>query len=416
MCNYGKLDDVTIVQDVNTNKTCLYDLTPEQEKANCLISTYLEVYGQLIVCVSGLFFNSLTVLIFFNQKKLLSVFFNRLLLCLVIMDNVYLSITILDVWLLTNEHLYHDYALFYPMFCFVYPIKSIIACCTTYMIVMLALEKYNAISKPQNRRVQNLSVTEEETWLRVLKFVGTIVLICTLFKSPGFWEFNIEVIEDGRDINSQSLFNNSLVLATDEDKTTNTTTNLILSDMRRDKLYVLLYTNLANLIFTGLLPLALILYLNIHVYKGFRKFNERRTSMHQQNPQTRNRRPPTTIDNSQSIILFAIVFVFIICHTLRILLNVEDLIYHETRIEEIEKGCKYGTRYWALLAIPFSELLLRLNSSLNFFIYCAFNKSFRNVICTHISKMLKVCNIEQDNEESMANNYELQPLRRNQTV
>ena len=417
MYEYSKLDNVTFVQDVHTNQTCLYNLTPQQEKTLFMVSTYLEVYGQLIVCVGGLFLNSLAVLIFVNKKKLLSVFFNRLLLCLMIMDNLYLSITILGAWLIANERLHYDYTLSCTFFYFVCPIKGIIMCCTIYMTVILALERYNAITRPQIPQARNLQVTEQVTWSRVLKFVGPIVLICILFKSPLFWEFNIEVVEDGeRDINNKSLSNNTLVLSTEDDKTHDIIIHLALSNMRQDQLYVLLYINLANLIFTCLLPLGLMVYFNVHVYRGLLKFNQRRASMRpsmEQNTQnTRNNQPD--IDKSQSVILLAIVLIFIICHTLRIFLNIEDWIHNKTRIEEMKKGCTYGTRYWVLLTILTSEILLRLNSSLNFFIYFAFNNSFRSVICRHISKMLNMCGNRKDRDDSEANNYELHPLNPHQ--
>ena len=365
-------------------------------------------------------FNSLTVLLLVTEKKLLSVFFNKLLLCLVIIDNVYLSITILDVWIISTERLYENYALFYSLFFIVYPTRSIIMCCTIYMTAILSFERYSAIATPLRHRTQS---TEEVTWLRVLKFVGPMVLICTLFNIPKLFEYSVETIE-AKDTINKSPSRSSVVLAKEYHNTHNITTNLILSHMRRNKLYVLLYINFANIPITGVVPLLAILYLNFHVYKGLNKFIRRRAALRSMRrastapitrlcPEGRNNGPAS--HRSQSLILFAIVLLFIVCHALRILLNAEDFIYHENIIEEMGKGCKYGTRYWALLVVPISEILLRFNSSLTFFIYCAFNRSFRNAICRNISKMLNKCSSIHSNEDSVENNYELQALRTTRT-
>ena len=170
--------------------------------------------------------------------------------------------------------------------------------------------------------------------------------------------------------------------------TDNITTKIVLSDLRKNSTYVLLYKGFANFIVTGILPLILLAYFNFRIYKGMLIFARRLPSRNLVVIQLETNYTHTRIKNerTQSIILFAIVIIFLMCHILRIALNLEDWIYHEARIKEREKGCKYGTRYWALLASPISEILLEMNSSVIFFIYCFFNKSFRNVINTKCLK------------------------------
>ena len=97
---------------------------------------------------------------------------------------------------------------------------------------------------------------------------------------------------------------------------------------------------------------------------------------------------------NQTIILFAIVGTFVVCHILRIILSIEEFVIHHTTFISLSNNCKYGHPYWVFISIPISEVLLKLNSSVNFFIYCAFNKSFRGVIHQHFMCIFKCWRIE----------------------
>ena len=367
------------------DEICLYELTAGQEETCCSIKNSLDVYGRQILCWGGLFFNSITILLFFN-KGLSGVFFNRLLLCLAIFDNMYLIISIMDAWISSQENpnFYHDYAYFF----IIYPAKNITMCCTIYMTLLLAFERYNSTTNPH--------VKKEVSWIGVLKFVLPVVVFSILFKMPTFFDFDVASIKVGGDNNKQSFPNTGYVIAEhiSIEKTYNITTRITVSNMRSDELYVLLYMTIANIIFTGVLPVALLAFLNFHIYKGVTKFHQRRGTILSTGLGVQPANDKTSDEITQAKILFAIVLVFVLCHTLRILLNLEDWIGHKTRFDEYEnKGCKYGTPYWALVAIPISEILLRVNASINFFIYCAFNKSFRSVIFTHTLKTLTDCGI-----------------------
>ena len=152
------------------NITCLYNFTEEEENICCTLTNFLSFYGQLIVCFSGLFLNTITILLFFD-KKLASVFFNRLLLCLAIIDNLYLTSTLLEVYIFSKSNLsfHHHYAFYF----IVYPARGITMCCTIYMTVVLALERYTSIVSPHtNPRVVS--------WTRVARFVGPVVLFLSL--------------------------------------------------------------------------------------------------------------------------------------------------------------------------------------------------------------------------------------------
>ena len=103
----------------------------------------------------------------------------------------------------------------------------------------------------------------------------------------------------------------------------------------------------------------------------------------------------------QTMILFAVVILFGLFHILRIILNIEEFLGLDNRKIAKEKGCEW-LQYWTIIASPVSHLLLQLNSSFNFIIYCYFNKSFREKLIVSISaikpKFLKIICCQNINE------------------
>ena len=70
---------------------------------------------------------------------------------------------------------------------------------------------------------------------------------------------------------------------------------------------------------------------------------------------------------------------FALCHSLRIFLNIHECWNVQRFHEERARGCS-GVRFWVLILVPISDLLVVLNSSLNFLVYIIFDKSFQDVL------------------------------------
>ena len=79
-------------------------------------------------------------------------------------------------------------------------------------------------------------------------------------------------------------------------------------------------------------------------------------------------------DVKRTFVLFSIVFCFIFCHSLRFILNMEELIMHFT--EDPEFNCD-DSNFWVQVLIPLNQLLLMINPSAHFFIYVFFDQGFR---------------------------------------
>lgn len=94
-------------------------------------------------------------------------------------------------------------------------------------------------------------------------------------------------------------------------------------------------------------------------------------------------------ETRQAILLFAIVILFVCCHSLRILLNVNELLTLKVVRSSIKNGC-FGVPFWALVGVPVSHFLITFNSSVNFFIYCFMCTTFRRILLANIKKVKMV--------------------------
>ena len=124
----------------------------------------------------------------------------------------------------------------------------------------------------------------------------------------------------------------------------NISTKFVVSTFRRNYLYVLIYVNIANIVVTGIIPLVSLTYFNYHIHKGMHHFVRRRATLRRPGDlvKTKQLQKENKNQRNQTIILFAIVCNFVVCHILRIVLNVEDMIIHNTTFADLDSNCTYG--------------------------------------------------------------------------
>ena len=389
MCICDLENTTSFTNESTENDTCLFKKDPNLEYICCLLQQYLEVEGRLVVCFVGLFFNVLVIILLLD-KKLKNELFNRLLLYLVVMDSIYLLIAVVDIWIYwigreqqpSFDHLY----LFYFI---IKPLKGISRLSITYLTIILSLQRYRTIAKPLDMLIRNQHANKT-TWIQTFKFTVPVIVISIIYMIPEFFEFSIlrHDLEDGNNSTNISLTVISDKIVSDD---SNYILTLQPSDLRWSETYVLIYMNIGNIIITGIIPVLMLAYFNFYVYQGMKNFLkrrwERRNVEHeidsQHNAEIRNQL-------NQTIILFAIVLIFIVTNILRISLNISDLILHDTTKRLYDDNCTYGLPYWHMIAIPISQILMDLNSSVNFFVYCAFNQSFRSVIHQHACRLLDI--------------------------
>ena len=87
---------------------------------------------------------------------------------------------------------------------------------------------------------------------------------------------------------------------------------------------------------------------------------------------------------------------FVLCHSLRIILNLDELLNLSRFKREREKGC-HGIKFWVRLSLPINSLMIIFNSSANFIIYVLFDRGFQQVL-RHIFTIRRELPIDNTNE------------------
>ena len=130
--------------------------------------------------------------------------------------------------------------------------------------------------------------------------------------------------------------------------------------------------------------------------------------------QTVNEKRRSFEDNLAKIFL-GFVFVFLICHTPRLFLNIHELIVMEEAMK-CQSLRQEPFSLWSLLLINVSHFLLVLNSSTNILVYCFMSSKFRDE-CKKFQQQCKstsCCKLyEKDGTASLA--HTMKP-RRAQTI
>ena len=121
-------------------------------------------------------------------------------------------------------------------------------------------------------------------------------------------------------------------------------------------------------------------------------------------------------DLKKTFILFSIVVLFALCHSLRVAFNIDEFIYRMRQNTTSYKVCR-STRIWTKYVGPFNQLSIILNSSLNFFIYALFDTGFQQVLKKRLNmnynsptcenEAAERTGVSHDNKRTMNNIIEL---------
>ena len=352
-------------------QTFCSDLSEDEWKIYNKFSWWLEGVGISVVGSFGIMFNIIAIFVLMSQE-MVTIRFNNLVVTLAIVDNLFLLTSIF-------YHTAHSFELQvkfsyihqWVFAKFVYPWRGISMCCSAYITVALALDRYNAVSNPSKYKASMRSHTNPIT--PVLRCTLPIICLSILFNIPKYFDLDIKM---------QSSFN---VTSLTNESISNQTQiyGLIATNLRKNKKFVLWYVNVANFIVTCFIPLASLIYLNGQLIWKRKKFLqrqiERRKSSVYSSEFRRYSSSWTASHTQQTIILHTIVIVFMLCHALRIALNIEEWITMEDNIKARELGCS-NSKFWSTIAQTVSHLLLQINSGANFFIYSLHNDTFCKVL------------------------------------
>ena len=365
--------------DYKNNTTCANTEISEADDAFLDIYVWwMEVFGNLSISIVGVVLNIITIVVLLTSN-MRNNFFNRLLFCLAIFDNLYLICEISEVSRLLNPTAAHQRAFAY----FIYPVRSVCLCSSIYMTIVLTLERYQAITSPVQYRARGGIKNDKKMTKRLLTYVLPVLGVTLIYYTPKF--FDLEVVKETH-CNPGASFENSSKEIDEVSHTSNCTQEYIIlpSKLRTDHHYVLWYMNISNLVLTAFIPVVSLLYLSCKIYLSLNKFIRRQPSCRQ----TGLRQPLESIgsyqrqqrlDEKKIFILFSLVTVFVICHSLRIILNVDEFLNLPQFVKELQKGCK-NQKFWDRILIPLNQLFLIINASAHFFIYVFFDHGFQQVL------------------------------------
>ena len=369
---------------VDTNLTCdIPVFTREQVLHFKNYSWWVETIGNLCCGCVGLFLNSITIHVF-SSPALQKNFFNRLLTCLTIFDSLYITCEISEVF----RHRYNTILQQYIFVSFVYPIRNIFMLSSIYMTVVLAFERYQAITDPVQYRIRGVRTSMKQ---QLLSHLLPGVMFAVVYCIPRFFELYVGDRNECNHYSNGTLLNiNTTTNGTTEvDEKRNCMPNygLMPTSLRSNPFYVFWYIIVANLTLTAFLPLCVLTFLNCRIITSLKKFSENKRSLRNGNSRACADSPSgkqgqnastSTTDVKKTFILFSIVLLFAICHSLRVTFNIDEFIIN---MEEMTNSqtCR-GPRTWARYLRPINPLLIILNSSLNFFIYALFDTGFQEAL------------------------------------
>lgn len=167
--------------------------------------------------------------------------------------------------------------------------------------------------------------------------VASIVAFSILYNIPRFFEVSWEV-----------------VTITTPQNTTEQHVEVQMTSMRESKAYISIYITWMYLVFMYVLPFGGLSVLNMLMYLDVRRSNARQSTL------SANEKKELRL----AIMLMIVVVVFLICNILPLIVNILEAF--GTSINEVTET---------------SNLLVTVNSSVNFFIYIIFGEKFKRQLC-----------------------------------
>ena len=135
---------------------------------------------------------------------------------------------------------------------------------------------------------------------------------------------------------------------------------------RLDRLYIILYKTVSYFVFRTTGPLTILVALNVQLVMTLKR--RRRIRRRTQQLQSSRRH------NSMTMMLIVVVTVFVICQLPDVALRMTAIVHELDQDSQLDYDI-------LLLANSITNMLLAVNSSVNFLIYCLLGTKFRKILC-----------------------------------
>ena len=207
--NYSYQGMVTELNCSSFDDECILPECITQEKFDFYLNYiwWMDGVGSLVIGLIGILFNLTTIVVVLGSE-LAANFFNWLLVFLAIFDNFFLLNRILESF---RNHFISTELHNYVFVSFLYYFQTVTMCCSEYMKILLAFERYNAFASPfelqRANAWHNVSLREYFSLhkIRLLKYVGPVIVFVTTFYIPKTMELQLVEERNNSVINGTEL-------------------------------------------------------------------------------------------------------------------------------------------------------------------------------------------------------------------
>lgn len=334
--NSSDLIDIYLSKVSHNNFSLTNDTTQEPSKGNCILFDFI-LYSIVAMTIgfAGLIGNTVSFLVLHQDKCTPTA--SLMLRSLAITDNIFLAL-----WMLHYSLRFalkyggiqlQDSSIWVIIRVYTFPLLYMAQMITIWLTVVISFNRFVAVCLPYKApsfcNVKN-----------VYKEIAVVVIAALVYNIPKFFEIEIE-----RNAESQSFRGKRTALGGNE-------------------MYRFIYGDIFYHTTTFVIPLFMLIIMNtrvIIVYKETRKRKRRMTSRRSEN------------ENNITLIMIIVIIIFLSCHT-------------PARLVQIILSYSFNhCKEYSYYLIHFSNVLEVLNSSVNFIVYFVFRKSFRDIICGHLS-------------------------------
>lgn len=228
------------------------------------------------------------------------------------------------------EGYYFAYRYMHP---FVYPVALIAQTGTVYTTLAFTVERYIAVCKP-------LHAANTCTMSRTKRVIFVIFLASVSYNIPRFLEY--------RTTNEWSDYYNRTV------------PTIEYTTIGSNKMFQEIYFIYAYLCIMFLLPFSVLTVLNILLIRAVRKARATRNCMSSTNPK----------DTNLTVMLIVVINVFLGCQLPALIDNIVFAMFQHEQLQCSVHWVRFTT---------ISNLLVVLNSAINFILYCLLSKRFRRI-------------------------------------
>lgn len=301
---------------------------------------FFLIYGPLcgMVCLFGLIGNILSFAVLHKYSRNNNATY--LLKALAISDSLFL-ITAIGIQMYPAMAMYFDlYDQLKPIYpkmqTYGWPIAHMVQMGTTYMMVLIAVNRYIAVCKPLHACTL---CSKKQVQLQI-----SIICLCiVIYNIPRFFEYNYVAKNNTNSDNHTYMVTENVGLIT-------------------YTVYNYLYEIASYCVFVFLVPLLILIVLNVLLVRELKRANQsRRTICSRRNAE----------ENNITLVIIVIILVFIVCQSPA---SVNQILYYTPVGQSIESQmCASYEKYYHI-----SNLLIITNSAINFIVYCLFRRQFRH--------------------------------------